>query len=165
MSFHSLQLPTGQGHLKIKLVLAWQHFLAEQSPTYHEVVRWLVPSHGYPWVSDNHPLSVLRVEVALGAGESCAKWWMGTLCGPVCLHGIPVVPAGDQELAQVFQELAVSQAWGQGDGRQDLGTCFPGCAFVTPCSVGVVSFAGAGNPPGPTPTKSQQSASARRDLQ
>lgn len=66
MILHPLQLPTGQGHLKIKSVLPWQQFLAGQSPTYHEVVRWLAPSLGYPWVSEDRPLSVLRVEVALG---------------------------------------------------------------------------------------------------
>lgn len=66
MGLHPLQLPTGQGHLKIKSVLAWQQFLAGQSPTYHEIVRWLSPSLGYPWVSEDHPRSVLSVEVALG---------------------------------------------------------------------------------------------------
>lgn len=141
MSLHPLQLPTGQGHLKIKSVLAWQQFLAGQSPTYHEVVRRFSPSQGYPWVSEDHPVSILRVEVALEAGESCAKWWLEIWCGPiVCLHDIPLVPARDPEWAQVFQELAVSQAGGQEDGRQGLGTCLPGCAFVTPFSVGVVSF-------------------------
>lgn len=51
VSLHPLQLPTGQGHLKIKSVLAWQPFLAKRSPSYHEVVRWLTPSHGRAWVS------------------------------------------------------------------------------------------------------------------
>lgn len=67
MSLHPLQLPTGQGHLKIKSVLAWQPFLAEQSPSYHEVVRWLTPSHGRAWVAGDHPLPVFwGLEVALG---------------------------------------------------------------------------------------------------
>lgn len=62
-----------------------------------------------------------------------------------------MVPAGDREWAQVFQELSVSQAGGQGNGRQNLGTCFPGWAFVSPCSVSVVSVACIGYPLGPTP--------------
>lgn len=58
MSLHPLQLPTGQGHLKIKSVLAWQPFLVEQSPSDHEVIRWLTPSHGRAWVAGIHPLPV-----------------------------------------------------------------------------------------------------------
>ena len=37
-----------------------------------------------------------------------------------------------REWTQVSQELAVSQAGGQEDGRQDLGTCFPGYALLLP---------------------------------
>lgn len=107
MSLHPLQLPTGQGHLKIKSVLAWQPFLVEQSPSYHEVIRWLTPSHGRAWVAGDHPLPVFwGVGGGFGAGESCARWWMETWCAPLCLHGVPTVPAGDQEWAQVFPELA-----------------------------------------------------------
>lgn len=72
VSLHQLQLPTGQGHLKIKSVLAWQPFLAEQSPSCHEVVRWLTPSYGRARVSGDHSLPVFwGLEVVLGRRKLC----------------------------------------------------------------------------------------------
>lgn len=83
VSLHQLQLPTGQGHLKIKSVLAWQPFLAEQSPSCHEVVRWLTPSYGRARVSGDHPLPVFwGLEVALGPEKAVPSGgWR---------HGVPL---------------------------------------------------------------------------
>lgn len=113
MSLHPLQLPTGQGHLKIKSVLAWQQFLAGQSPTYHEVVRWLSPSQGYPWVSEDHPVSVLRVEVALGQEKTMPSGgWRYCVAPPSVCMAFPWCQLVIRSGPGSFQELAVSQAGG-----------------------------------------------------
>lgn len=99
MIVHPLQLSTGQGRLKIKSGLAWQRFLAGQSPSYHEVVRWLAPSRGYPSVSEDRPLSVLKVEVALGQKKALpSTGWRPCVAFPWCHNG-------DLEWTQGFQEL------------------------------------------------------------
>lgn len=163
MSLHPLQLPTGQGHLKIKSVLAWQPFLVEQSPSYHEVIRWLTPSHGRAWGL----LEITRYqcsggsEVALGQEKAVpgGGWRLGVplsvyMAFPRCQLAIRSGPRSFQSW------LGLQLRHRQGGGRQDLGTCFPGCAPVSPCSVGILSFACVGSPSAPAKNHSWRGLAA-----
>lgn len=82
---HPQKLPTGQGHLKIKSVLAWQPFLTGQSPNYHEVVRWLAPSMAIPGFLKITLYHCFGSVHGFGAWESWAKGMLDGDIGWLCL--------------------------------------------------------------------------------